>query len=395
MEPYKVRVPYVNKDGSVSPYAGQEFYINNYYSPIELKKRQNDKQCRLLDELQYNVDGTFKDNKQAYFITLTYSDECLPHYDKTNRKFIIGYDTEVIDYSTGEISKAGETFPSSVYSKDVQNFIKRLRAQLCKDDDQSVRYFITEEYGSNNTRRPHYHMLLYPQKYISPQDISEAVSRSWSVQVSEDEFNRIRRKNNKIHYQANRRDLYVEYSGKIHAGHSKGNIKKYYAGIGRAQTEVPRDGQAVAGYVSKYVSKPQDLQKEGAKRTRCFGSQGLGIGYCYNEDNIKYHTLGSIDTQADHYRHPISGREQSMYPNLPKSYRKVLFTDDHRMQILKNLIKRGKIDVPDYDHMVEQGSSAQEIYDIAVHRDYVDNLKETKVDEKIRDFYDHQFNFLD
>lgn len=57
--------------------------------------------------------------------------------------------------------------------KDVQDFIKRLRARL---DPLKVRYYAVGEYGSE-TLRPHYHMILFglPDAF----DIVEFVRQVW------------------------------------------------------------------------------------------------------------------------------------------------------------------------------------------------------------------------
>lgn len=66
----------------------------------------------------------------AYFVTLTYSDWCLP------------------------TTKSGV---QTVCKKDVQKFFKRLRRAIFP---YKIRYFLISEYGED-TQRPHYHMIVY------------------------------------------------------------------------------------------------------------------------------------------------------------------------------------------------------------------------------------------
>ena len=93
------------------------------------RARRNQWAFRLQQEL--------KDSENAYFITLTYSDEKLPEY---------------IDYYTGEIK-------SNLVKSDLQKFIKRLREkQYRQTKERKFRYYAVGEYGTE-TDRAHYHLI--------------------------------------------------------------------------------------------------------------------------------------------------------------------------------------------------------------------------------------------
>lgn len=94
-----------------------------------LKTRANDWVFRLKQE--------WKVSKNAFFITLTYADECLP------RSKLNGL--------------------PQVCKTDVQKFFKRLRkneAEKIEKSGYKIRYYLVSEYGGN-THRPHYHALLF------------------------------------------------------------------------------------------------------------------------------------------------------------------------------------------------------------------------------------------
>lgn len=80
------------------------------------------------------------------FVTLTYRDEKLP----------VAFST---DMSTSAIT---------LYKRDLQLFIKRLRKRL----DYPIRYFAVGEYGSR-TFRPHYHAIIYGLKSCDVHFVSE------------------------------------------------------------------------------------------------------------------------------------------------------------------------------------------------------------------------------
>lgn len=93
------------------------------------RARRNQWAFRLQQEL--------KDSENAYFITLTYSDERLPQF---------------VNNETGEVK-------SNLRKEDLQKFIKRLREQQYRQTNQrKFRYYAVGEYGTE-TDRAHYHFI--------------------------------------------------------------------------------------------------------------------------------------------------------------------------------------------------------------------------------------------
>lgn len=76
-------------------------------------------------------------SKKAVFITLTYNDFHLPVY---------------LNLETGQVE-------NTLKKRDLQLFMKRLRKTKIFRD-RELRYYACGEYGTN-TKRPHYHMILY------------------------------------------------------------------------------------------------------------------------------------------------------------------------------------------------------------------------------------------
>jgi len=87
-----------------------------------LTNRRTDWTLRLSIEMEYA--------STAHFITLTYSDENI-YYNKD--------------------------FKPSVYKKDMQDYMKRIRKHC---PESKIRYYLVGEYGTQ-TKRPHYHILLF------------------------------------------------------------------------------------------------------------------------------------------------------------------------------------------------------------------------------------------
>lgn len=80
--------------------------------------------------------------ENAYFLTLTYSDEHL--------KF-----APYVDPGTGETSTRPVLVP-----KDLQKFLKRLRFWCSSRSSFPVRFYACGEYGES-TQRPHYHLIVF------------------------------------------------------------------------------------------------------------------------------------------------------------------------------------------------------------------------------------------
>lgn len=92
-------------------------------------------------EWSFRLQQELKDSKNAYFVTLTYSDEFLPKN-------------------------------KSVSKREIQLFVKRFRSF----NGDGFRYFIVAEYGSE-TNRPHYHGIFF--NCDSSKDITKMLCDSW------------------------------------------------------------------------------------------------------------------------------------------------------------------------------------------------------------------------
>ena len=101
-------------------------------------------------EWSFRLKEELKVSSSAWFITLTYSPEHLPHID-----------TDL----NGTLIKT-----------DLQKFIKRLRRRQERDNGPALRYYAVGEYGSR-TRRPHYHAIIFNANY----DVIRTLSKAWTL----------------------------------------------------------------------------------------------------------------------------------------------------------------------------------------------------------------------
>jgi hypothetical protein len=73
------------------------------------------------------------------FVTLTYDNENVPNIKNDQ----------------------GEIISNTLVKKDFQDFMKRLRKHKKATKHNPIRFFHCGEYGEKNTKRPHYHAILY------------------------------------------------------------------------------------------------------------------------------------------------------------------------------------------------------------------------------------------
>lgn len=102
----------------------------------------------------------FLENKShhgsTFFLTLTYADEFLPHFDFPYKSF-----------QDGKIVQKHLSSPCFSYD-DIHKFINSLRVILKRTFiDVKLRYIIFSEYGEK-TQRPHYHCLFFTSRYLTP-----------------------------------------------------------------------------------------------------------------------------------------------------------------------------------------------------------------------------------
>jgi len=139
-----------------------------------LSNIRNDWTFRLEQELKLAYSG--------YFITLTYDDVQLPIKKEDHPIARLAH--LVNTYGNRVFSEVGVP---SLYKKDVQDFIKRMRAKqdylinsnLLKNtyyNRYSIRYYAVGEYGEK-TKRPHYHMIVFN---IHP-EIAEDIEKIWGM----------------------------------------------------------------------------------------------------------------------------------------------------------------------------------------------------------------------
>lgn len=122
-------------------------YYQNKYRRVDMIPCGQCLECRLnkaRDKAnQMMLEKSLYDENKCWFITLTYNDEHLRTHTTRNME-------------TGE-----EIEGVSLYKRDVQLFIKRLRKHYkSKYNNDGIRYVLVGEYGSQ-TNRPHYHMIIY------------------------------------------------------------------------------------------------------------------------------------------------------------------------------------------------------------------------------------------
>ena len=102
----------------------------------------------------------------------------LNYYDDVRGKWNIDFDTFL-----PPIQNDDDTTTYAVCcKKDIQNFLKRVRARINKLNldryEKSIRYYIASEYGPQ-TYRPHYHGVLFFDNEVILREITSIIVQSW------------------------------------------------------------------------------------------------------------------------------------------------------------------------------------------------------------------------
>lgn len=168
-------------------------------------------------------------NTDNFFVTLTYRNEFLPRF--------------------------------GLCKKHVQDYIKRIKMFISrsvgKQYAKDIKVFYSGEYGTKNTKRPHYHIcfLHFPMKLLAEKydGLAHAVgifSYEWSSKYSNEKYF--------IPFSAYKTDIY---------GNRVGAVKDYYDKyvIGIVNVE-PIDTSHVGTYVAKYVGKNNGIKEKSKVR---------------------------------------------------------------------------------------------------------------------------------
>lgn len=155
--------------------------------------------CRMQNARERNkiLQHEFANKRYAFFVTLTYSDENVPlmcpvatdglHYGRTIYNF---YDIDTDDYVTScDLTDRQLHYLQSkgingnikyLRYTDVQKFIKRLRKNLSKYDNESIRYFLVGEYGPSKLR-PHFHILFFFSSSFLYPIFRDCLHKAWTL----------------------------------------------------------------------------------------------------------------------------------------------------------------------------------------------------------------------
>ena len=185
-----------------------------------------------------------------------------------------------------------DNFRMQLDKRDIQLFLKRLR------ESEQFRYFCCGEYGSR-TYRPHYHMIMFFDHYISDDMLNSKILEKWD----------------------------------------KGFIK------------IMKCNEKMIGYTTKYILKSQDFTSS----TFLLCSRKPGIGDCYirNNKNIKY--------LVEHDNQLFISKEDGVKQRLSRFYRDKIYSSDQRKVVFDELQKvRDRLankDRLNYDQSVSYGEN--------------------------------------
>lgn len=205
-----------------------------------------------------------------------------------------------------------------VEKRAVQLFMKRFRENWYRthEDRLDLRYFAVGEYG-RQFKRPHYHLLLWNvphqgrEDYIALNHIYNMILRSWSIEISEDEFCKL--------------PDYLRFSTlRVKYGKEK---MCYYRILGRI--EVSPDLGNSGFYCMKYMRK-KPVCPDGKNEPFYLSSRNGGLGSRYLDQhyeefkhNSRILSMPISVTKVD--RRTFQEKVASYTVALPRSFKNKLF----------------------------------------------------------------------
>lgn len=139
---------------------GKMYEVGCGHCPACLKTKRGSWTQRLTAEWVHSV--------CTKFVTLTYDDASL-----IGVKTELNKDVEV----SSKVTFIDETPYFGVSKRDCQLFFKRLRKQFTEVLGH-FKYWLVSEFG-DKTGRPHYHVLMFFDRYISDAELSSMILKTW------------------------------------------------------------------------------------------------------------------------------------------------------------------------------------------------------------------------
>lgn len=233
------------------------------------RKRSSAWSLRVVKDIEYRRKKRRSENgsptkslthSDCYYITLTYSDKCLPIK---------------IDEKGNVVRGHGDGF---LHRPDLTKFIKRFRSHIARRYNMhDVRVLGSGEYGPNSTHRPHYHLIVWNAPSISYSELQELVQKSWS------EYDR-------------RTKEYTELYGNIKASFvaDAGDVASY---VSKVTSYVTKNG------ISEYCKQPGETNADFCERTGKLtvpfitASHGIGLDY-FSENAEEISRLGFCNSNG-------------------------------------------------------------------------------------------------
>lgn len=138
-------------------------------------------------EWGFRMEEEMSISKTTYFVTLTYNPENVP-YNQYGLKTLVETRAEDLKYKAKEHGRKRITkkFKSLHIDRSLQGFFKRLRQNHTRvksslehqlhnlNQQDKIKYYACGEYGEQNTKRPHYHAIIFNTSQI-------AITKSWTL----------------------------------------------------------------------------------------------------------------------------------------------------------------------------------------------------------------------
>ena len=131
-----------------------------------------------LYECEFNYQDFGNDNLIYHIVPCERISENISIKDMISHINMPHHTFDDIIYRVDYKNKPDDNRINVLYYPDLQNFLKRLRKNVTKFSNSSIRYYAVGEYGPEHFR-PHWHLILYFNDKQISENIVSVVSQSW------------------------------------------------------------------------------------------------------------------------------------------------------------------------------------------------------------------------
>lgn len=240
--------------------------------------------------------------------------------------------------------------------RDVQLFLKRLRSYF---KDENITYYLCGEYGSNGTRRPHYHCIFFGiPSFLSQDEVTSILQKAWS--------------NGLVRYRSNWVQSYAQlhyvtkYVINYYDDNFEGIVKPFRLcsnGLGHAFVKYATEHdlydyefQKTFKFEYSLIRVKCDTSSKGYREVKHPIRELGNWVYYYDEYSHEYKFNPDLVNFRDfiEFNQVYDGRLKPIRVNMPRYYAQKLYTEDFRTALTIMKQYKALSDFKEYEYLYNE-----------------------------------------